>query len=70
MAGASLALLLAVLIGCGGGGTKRASVEGSVSYYGKPIDNGSITFCPGLGGREIYQAGRVNQGWEVFDYLR
>lgn len=61
-AGAALALSLAALVGCGGGGTKRASVGGTVSYDGKPIDNGSITFVPDGGGDRPKAGGSIRDG--------
>jgi hypothetical protein len=61
-AGAALALSLAALVGCGGGGTKRASVEGTVTYDGKPIDNGSITFVPDGGGDRPKAGGSIKDG--------
>jgi hypothetical protein len=41
---AALVLLSAGLAGCGGSG--RATVGGTVTYDGLPIDNGGITFVP------------------------
>jgi hypothetical protein len=43
-------LLLIVLPGCGRG--SRIPLQGEVSYDGKPIDNGTITFIPDSGGDE------------------
>jgi hypothetical protein len=60
-AGAALALSLAVLVGCGGG-NKRAAVEGTVTYDGKPIDNGTITFVPDGGGDRPKSSGSVRDG--------
>jgi hypothetical protein len=44
-----LTLVLATLVGCGAGAPKYASVKGTVTYNGKPIEKGQITFAlPGL----------------------
>jgi hypothetical protein len=42
-----LILLLAMAAGCQGGGTKQtyANVSGTVTYNGKPIEKGEITFA-------------------------
>lgn len=55
--GAALVLAagLVGLVGCGGG---RVPVAGSVSYDGKPIDNGTITFVP-AGGGDLEKASTV-----------
>lgn len=40
-----------VLLGCGGGGKyKLAPVKGSVTYKGKPVPNGTVSFIPEGGG--------------------
>lgn len=58
-------------LGCGGGETKEyCSVQGTVTFHGKPIDNGSILFQPTAGGPGVqvdiksghYQADRVPVG--------
>lgn len=36
----------AVLVGCGDAGPKRYGVTGTVTYKGKPIENGLISFVP------------------------
>jgi hypothetical protein len=44
-----LALVLALtpaLVGCGGERLKTAIVKGKVTYNGKPVPNGTITFIP------------------------
>jgi len=49
-AGVGLSLLLAWAAGCGGpGGPERAVVSGSVTYDGKPVDDGMIRFVPAEG---------------------
>lgn len=40
----SCVLLLVALAGCGGGSTSRVPVEGTVTFDGKPVDGGSISF--------------------------
>src|SRR5205823_12586516 len=37
------------LAGCGGGGPKTALVRGTVTYKGKPVPNGTVTFIPASG---------------------
>ncbi len=50
--GAGLALVASVsLAGCGSGGPVMGRVSGTVSYQGKPIPKGSITFVPTDGTR-------------------
>lgn len=41
-----LILFLVLLAGCGGGEEKRFTVTGNVSYAGKPVETGSISFVP------------------------
>jgi len=48
-AAASLSTLAAVLIGCGGDRPQMGQVEGTVSYKGQPVPNGTITFIPDKG---------------------
>ena len=41
-----LALVSAIGIGCGGsGGVKKVTVTGTVTYDGKPVENGLVTFA-------------------------
>ena len=47
-AAAALALALA-LAGCGGGGPKLAAVRGTVTYKGKPVPSGTVSFIPANG---------------------
>ncbi len=42
----ALACWLFVTIGCGGGDPSRCDLSGSVSFQGKPVPAGSITFEP------------------------
>src|SRR5438105_12106805 len=42
-------LLVCILIGCGGGGPRTAIVRGTVTYKGKPVPNGTVTFVPASG---------------------
>jgi hypothetical protein len=51
-------LLFLPLTGCGGDGLNRTSVNGKVTFDGKPIENGFIMFkpepetqCPDIGGQ-------------------
>src|SRR4051812_8659324 len=55
---AVLALFLAFLglAGCGSAGG-RVPVQGSVTYKGEPVDNGTISFVATEGGREAASAG-------------
>ena len=69
--GRSLLLSLAAfcLLGCGGG-SDRASLTGSVSYNGAPVESGSISFVPQgpgtpFGGKIVagqYTAEKANAG--------
>ena len=43
--GCFLILVLATVVGCGAGGPKYANVKGKVTYNGKPIEKGTITFA-------------------------
>lgn len=46
-----LAVVTVGLVGCGGGGPPRAAVQGSVTWQGKPVENGTINFIStGTGG--------------------
>jgi hypothetical protein len=45
---AALAAAL-VLSGCGGGQPKTAVVRGTVTYKGKPVPNGTVSFIPASG---------------------
>jgi hypothetical protein len=38
-------LILATVVGCGAGAPKYANVKGTVTYNGKPIEKGLITFA-------------------------
>ena len=40
----AMGVAVAVLAGCGDSGPKRYGVKGTVSYKGKPIENGLISF--------------------------
>ncbi|MEO8493826.1 MAG: hypothetical protein ABI614_02060 [Planctomycetota bacterium] len=33
-------------VGCGGGGPPRAAVQGTVTWEGKPVEDGAISFIP------------------------
>jgi hypothetical protein len=41
---------LLLLAGCDGGGMKTAVVKGKVTYQGKPVTGGTVTFVPDAGG--------------------
>lgn len=43
---AALFLAAAGLVGCSDGRPKTAPVKGTVTYAGKPVDKGSISFIP------------------------
>jgi hypothetical protein len=51
--------LVAVVLGCSGEG--RVGVEGAVTYDGKPIDVGSITFLP-ADGKGVKAGGAITDG--------
>lgn len=65
-----MAGMLVAVVGCGGGDGDTADVSGTVSYDGKPIENGSINFIAtdgkGTGGGVIkdgkYSATKVRIG--------
>ena len=43
----ALALLTTVVVGCGGNsGPKKATLSGTVTYQGKPVPRGEMTFEP------------------------
>jgi hypothetical protein len=42
----AIGLGCAILVGCGGDGTTRAPVTGTVTYNSQPVNGGSITFTP------------------------
>ncbi len=41
-----LTLLCGLTVGCGGDGIPRASVHGTVTYEGEPVESGVIMFIP------------------------
>jgi hypothetical protein len=43
------AAALIALAGCGGGNPKTAPVKGTVTYKGRPVPNGTVTFIPESG---------------------
>jgi hypothetical protein len=48
----ALALVLALVCGCGGkGSSTSAKVSGQVTFKGKPVGGGTITFYPESGGQ-------------------
>ena len=57
-------LLVVFALGCGSAddGLPRVSVEGEVTYEGKPVDSGSVTFLPGKGTTGPSASGAVKQG--------
>lgn len=42
-------LLVCLLFGCGVAGPKTAIVKGTVTFKGKPVPNGTVTFVPASG---------------------
>jgi hypothetical protein len=46
---AALVLAIAVLTGCGDGGGATTSVQGKITYEGKPVTTGVINFQPARG---------------------
>jgi len=42
-------LLVGLLLGCGAAGPKTAIVKGKVTFKGKPVPNGTVTFIPASG---------------------
>jgi hypothetical protein len=68
---AALALFLTLLglAGCGSGG--RVPVQGSVSYKGEPVDNGTISFLTtGAGGEATNAGGDIKDGKYAIDAER
>lgn len=58
-------LLAAVLVtGCGG--SKEATVEGTVTLDGNPITTGTIVFIPTAGGTQVYGAIEDSGDYELF----
>lgn len=45
-----IASLMAIAVGCGAGKVERVAITGSVSFDGKPIEDGQIAFVPQGGG--------------------
>ena len=57
----ALVLFFAVAIGCSEG-PRRASVGGTVSVAGKPLERGVITFIPVEGGKGPRAGGEISDG--------
>ena len=59
-----IGLSLALLVGCGGAesGPPRASVRGSVSFDGAPVEDGSIVFLPATGTKGPSSGGVIRNG--------
>ena len=58
----SLAVVLLTLAGCGGGdGLDRHRVKGTVTFQGKPLDQGSIEFSP-ADGQGTISGGSITNG--------
>lgn len=47
---AAWTVLALVFVGCGGNQHRTAKVNGKVTYKGKPVPNGTVTFIPEAGG--------------------
>jgi hypothetical protein len=71
----AVVLALAALLGCGGGSRPTADVKGEVTYEGKQVENGTITFTPLEGGPTVggvivdgkYVANNVTSGKNKVD---
>lgn len=53
LAFAIITLTLLGASGCGEGGPPRASVQGTITWEGTPIEDGKISFIPQNGGPEV-----------------
>jgi len=49
LASAAVCLALAVLVGCGGGGSTKATIRGKVAYKGAPVTGGTLTLYSASG---------------------
>ena len=56
------ACLLLFLAGCGPADSKRASVNGRVTFNGKPLADGAITFTPHAGNEGPPAGGTIHDG--------
>ena len=66
----AVAVVLALIAGCGGGPNARCAVHGSVSYDGQPVDNGGIAFLPEGESEDdtrIRATGKIYDGRYEFD---
>jgi hypothetical protein len=63
-AGRALLFIVGVLVcaGCGGNKLNRQAVSGTVSYKGKPIIRGSITFAPAEGRGPTFVSAPIEDG--------
>ena len=56
------ALMLILSAGCGSSGPKTVTVEGTVTYQGKPIEKGDISFHPDATSNGFPSSGMIVQG--------
>jgi hypothetical protein len=54
-------LMLILVSGCGGGGTHKEAVSGSVTWKGQPLYQGTIEFVP-ADGQRIPVSGSIQNG--------
>ena len=57
-----LTILLPMVTGCGHRVPQRAAVAGSVTFDGRPLEQGSILFVPVEGVQGIAAGGRIEHG--------
>ena len=57
-----LMILLLLMAGCGHRPLERAAVAGSVTFDGRPLEQGSILFVPVEGVQGIAAGGRIEHG--------
>lgn len=57
-------MLLAVMVGCGGGdsGPKKFEVTGTVTFKKQPLDYGSIQFMPAEGSKGNFSGAEIKGG--------
>ncbi len=52
---------LGLVVGCGGGGADTGDISGAVTYDGKPVEDGSITFVA-VDGKAPTAGGTIKDG--------
>ncbi|MBA4190200.1 MAG: hypothetical protein C0467_19620 [Planctomycetaceae bacterium] len=56
-----LVFVLGVVTGCGGGGSDLGDLSGAVTYDGKPVEDGAISFIP-VDGKSPTAGGTIKDG--------